>query len=61
MYGCLEELKVVPETAKVCTPGWSITVEVVMSSTGITMKMKPEVVIRRQLAVQVDMFLGIID
>jgi hypothetical protein len=47
MYGCLEELKVVPETARACTPGWSITVEAVMPRTGITMKMKLEVVIRR--------------
>jgi hypothetical protein len=60
-YGRLEELKVVPETARACTPGWSITVEAVMQSTGIAMKMKPEVVIGRQLAVQADMFLGMID
>jgi hypothetical protein len=60
-YECLEELKVVPETARACTPGWSITVEAVMPSTGITMKMKPKVVIGQQLAVQSDMFLGIID
>jgi hypothetical protein len=32
-----------------------------MPSTGITMKMKPEVVTRQQLAIQADMFLGIID
>jgi hypothetical protein len=60
-YGLLEELKVVPETARACTPGWSITVEAVMPSTGITMKMKLEVVIRRQLAIQADMFLELID
>jgi hypothetical protein len=44
-YGRLEELEVDPMTARACTPGWSITVEAVMPSTGITMKMKPEVVI----------------
>jgi hypothetical protein len=60
-YGCLEVLKVFPETARACTPGWSITVEAAMPSTRITMKMKPEVVIGRQLAIQADIFLGIID
>jgi hypothetical protein len=60
-YGCLEELEVVPETARASTPGWSITVEAVLPSAGITMKMKPEVVIERQLAIQADMFLRIID
>ncbi len=60
-YGCLEELKVDPTTVRACTPDWSITVEAVMPSTGITMKIKPEVVIRWQLAVQADKFLGIID
>ncbi len=61
VYGCLEELEVVPETARGFTLGWSITVEAVMPSTGITTKMKLEVFIGRQLAVQADMFLGIID
>jgi hypothetical protein len=60
-YGCLEELKVVSETARACTPGSSITVEAVLPSAGITMKMKPEVVIGWQLAIQADIFLGIID
>jgi hypothetical protein len=60
-YGRLEELEVVPETTRACTLGWSITVEAVMPSTGITMKMKLEVVIGRQLAIQADIFLGIID
>ncbi len=60
-YGCLEELKVVPETARACTSGWSITVKAVMPSTGITMKMKLEIVIGWQLVIQADMFLGIID
>jgi hypothetical protein len=60
-YGCLEELEVVPETARACTLGRSITVEALMPSTGITIKMKPEVVIGCQLAVHADMFLGIIN
>jgi hypothetical protein len=60
-YGCLEKLEVDLTTARACTPGWSITVEAMMLSTGITMKMKPEVVIGWQLAVQADVFLGMID
>jgi hypothetical protein len=60
-YGRLEELEVIPETARACTLGWSITVEVVLPSAGITMMMKPKVVIGRQLAIQADMFLGIMD
>jgi hypothetical protein len=55
-YGRLEKQEVVPETMN-CTLGWSITVEAVMPSAEITMKMKPEVVIKRQLAIQADMFL----
>jgi hypothetical protein len=61
VYGCLEELEVDPTTTRAYTPGWSITVEAVMPSTGITMKMKPEVIIGQQLAIQADRFLGIID
>jgi hypothetical protein len=60
-YGCLEVLKVDPKTARACIPGWSITVEAVMPHTGITMKMKLEVITGQQLAVQADRFLGIID
>jgi hypothetical protein len=60
-YGRLEELEVDPTTARACTPDWSITVEAVMPSTGITTKIKPEVVIRWQLAIQAEMFLEIID
>jgi hypothetical protein len=41
--------------------GWSITVDAVLPSAGITMKMKPKVVIGWQLAIQADMFLGVID
>jgi hypothetical protein len=60
-YGRLEELKVDPKTARACILGWSITVEAVMPHIGITMKMKPEVILRQQLAVQADRFLEIID
>jgi hypothetical protein len=60
-YARLEELKVDPTTARACTPGWSITVEAVMPCTGITMMMKLEAVMGQRLAVQADMFLGIID
>ncbi len=60
-YGCLEELEVDPKTARACTLGWSITVEAVMPHTEITMKMKPEVILGQQLAIQVDRFLKIID
>ncbi len=44
-----------------CTPGWDITVEARMAQTGITMKMKPEVILWQQLAVQADRFLEILD
>jgi hypothetical protein len=60
-YGHLEELEVVPKTARACILGWNITVEAVMPHTGIAMKMEPEVVLGQQLAIQADMFLGIID
>jgi hypothetical protein len=50
-YGCLEELEVDPKTTRACTPGWSITVEAVLPHTGITMKMKSEVVLGQQLAI----------
>jgi hypothetical protein len=60
-YGRLEELEVDPTTARACTPGWSITIKAVMPSTEITMKMKPEVIIGQQLAIQAAKFLGIID
>jgi hypothetical protein len=60
-YGHLEELEVDPLTMMACTPGWSTTVEAVIPSAGITMKMKLEVVIGCQLAVQAVRFLGIID
>ena len=60
-YGHLEELKIDPRIVRACTPGWDITVEAVMPHTGITMKMKPEVILGQQLAVQADRFLEIID
>jgi hypothetical protein len=61
VYGCLEELKIDPKTARASTPGWSMTVEAVMPHTGITMKMKPEVILGQQLAIQADRFQEIID
>jgi hypothetical protein len=44
-YGRLEELEIDPRTARACTPGWDITVEARMAQTGITMKMKQEVIL----------------
>jgi hypothetical protein len=60
-YGYLEGLEADPKTIRAFTPGWSITVEEVMPHTGITMKMKLEVILGQQLAVQADRFLEIID
>jgi hypothetical protein len=48
-YGCLEELKIDSKKARVCTPGWSFTVIASMPEKGITMKIKPEVILRQQL------------
>ncbi len=60
-YGCLEELKIDPKNMRPCTKGWSITIEAMMPHTGITMKIKPEVILGEQLAIQADRFLEIID
>ncbi len=60
-YGCLEELKVDPKKARACTLGWNITVIASMPQKGITVKIKPEVILGQQLAVQADGFLEIID
>ncbi len=60
-YGCLEELKIEPKKARACTPGWSFTVIASMPQKGITMKIKPEVILVQQLAVRADGFLEIID
>ncbi len=61
-HGCLEELKIDPKTARVCVQGWDITVEASwMAQTGITMKMKPEVILGQQLVIQADRFLRILD
>ncbi len=60
-YRHLEELEFDLKKARACTPGWSITVEAVNPHTGITMKIKPEVIIGQQLAVQADRFLEITD
>jgi hypothetical protein len=57
----VEELKIDSKTARACTPSWAITVEARMPHTGITMKMKPEVILGQLLAIQADRFLEIID
>jgi hypothetical protein len=60
-YGHLEELEIDPRAARACTPGWCITVIDSMMQKGITMKIKPEVSLRQQLAIQADRFLEILD
>jgi hypothetical protein len=60
-YGHLEELEIDSRTARTCTLCWDITVEARMTQTGITMKMKPEVILGQQLAIQADRFLKILD
>ncbi len=60
-YGCLEELEIYSTTARVFTPGWSFTVIASMPAKGITMKIKPEVIIGQQMAARADGFLEIID
>ncbi len=60
-YGCLEELQIDPRAAKAYTPGWNITVIASMPQKGITVKIKPEVILGQQLATQADEFLEIID
>ncbi len=60
-YRCLEELEIDSKKAKICTSGWSFTVIASMPGKGITMKIKPEVILGQQLATQADRFLEIID
>jgi hypothetical protein len=60
-YGHLEELEIDLKKARVCTSGWSFTVIASMPAKGITMKIKPEVILEQQLATQADGFLEIID
>ncbi len=60
-YGCLEELQIDPRAARACTPGWNITVIASMPRHGIAIKIKPEIILGQQLAVQADGFLEIID
>jgi hypothetical protein len=61
VHGCLEELHIDPRTTRACTPGWNITVTASMPQKGITMKIKLEVILGQQLAIQADGFLEIID
>jgi hypothetical protein len=60
-YGCLEELKIDPMTARACTPGWDIYVIARMPQRGFTMKMKAGVILGQQLTIQADSFLEICD
>ncbi len=61
VYGCLEELVVDFRTTMACTPGGDITVIARMFQKGITMKMKAEVILGQQLAIQADRSLETID
>jgi hypothetical protein len=60
-FGHLEELIIDTTNVRACTPGWNITVEAVMLQTGITLKIKPEVILGQQLAIQADRILDTID
>jgi hypothetical protein len=60
-YGHLEELEIDSKKASACTLGWSFTVIASMPEEGITMKIKPEVILGQQLAARADGFLEIID
>jgi hypothetical protein len=60
-YGRLVELKIDPKKARPCTQGWRFSVIASMPQKRITMKIKPEVILGQQLAVQADGFLEIID
>jgi hypothetical protein len=61
VYGCLEELQIDPRATNACTLGWNITVIASMPQKRITMKIKLEVILGQQLAVQADGFLEIIN
>jgi hypothetical protein len=50
-HGCLVELEVDPRVARAYIPGWNITIIASMPQKGITMKIKPEVILKQQLAV----------
>ncbi len=53
-YGHLAELIIDPTNARACTLDRNITVEARMLHIGITMRMKPGVILGQQLAVQED-------
>ncbi len=59
--GRLEEVEIDPRTARACTLRWDITIEARLPHTGITMAMKPEVILGQQLAIQADRFLKILE
>jgi hypothetical protein len=44
-YERLEKLEIDSKKARACTPGWSFTVIASMPAKGITMKIKPEVIL----------------
>jgi hypothetical protein len=56
-YGHREELEIDPKKVRACTSGWNITVIASMPQKGITMKIKPEVILGQQLALRADGFL----
>ncbi len=60
-YGRLEEFINDPANARACTPGWNITAKARMPHTGITLKMKPGVIVGQQMAIQADSILETID
>jgi hypothetical protein len=60
-YGHLKELEIDPRAARGYTPGWHITVIASMPQKGIPMKIKPEISLVQQLAIQGDGFLKILD
>jgi hypothetical protein len=60
-YGHLQEFQIDPRAMRACTPGWNIPVIASMPQKGITMKIKLEVILGQQLAIQADRFLEIID
>jgi hypothetical protein len=53
-YGHLAELIIDPRNMRACTPGRNITAKARMPHIGITMRMKPGVILRQQLAIQAD-------
>jgi hypothetical protein len=57
----IEDCIIDPTNVRACTLGWKITAEAWMPHTGITMKMKPGVILGQQLSIQADSILETID